>query len=131
MNKIIALLLWSIAGAACADDAGNTASQGAGTVPAALPVVAQAPTHAGKLVYDKWCGICHGRGERMPGTASLQAKYKDAIPAALEDRSDMAPEFVKFYVRNGVMIMPAFRKTEITDADLEVLTEYLSHKKAP
>lgn len=129
MKNAIALVFLAASCAACSKEpAVPTVPAGPAAAATAAP---QAPAHPGKLVYDKWCGICHGRGERMAGTASLQAKYKDAIPAALEDRSDMTPEFVKFYVRNGVMIMPAFRKTEITDADLEVLTEYLSHKKAP
>lgn len=90
----------------------------------------QASHQLGKAVYDSRCGICHGRGERMPGTASLQAKYQGAIPAALEDRRDMPAQFIEFYVRNGVMIMPAFRKTEISDADLQALVEYLG-RRAP
>ncbi|OOG15625.1 p-cresol methylhydroxylase [Pseudomonas sp. C9] len=64
----------------------------------------------------------------MPGTASLAAKYGGSLPAALEERTDMPPAFIKYFVRNGVLIMPAFRKTEITDADLELLVDYLKAK---
>jgi len=137
MKNAIALLFLATACAACSKEPAAPAAPAAtaSTEPASVvdaqPAAPQATTHPGKLVYDKWCGICHGRGERMPGTASLQAKYSGAIPAALEDRSDMNAEFITFYVRNGVMIMPAFRKTEVTDADLATLIDYLSQKKAP
>lgn len=82
----------------------------------------------GKAVFDKWCASCHGTGARMAGTASLEAKYGGSIPAALEQRKDMNPDFIRYFVRNGVLIMPPFRKTEVTDADLAALAAYLSHQ---
>ena len=36
------------------------------------------------------------------------------------------PDFVKVIVRQGVSVMPQFRKTEISDADLEALAAYLA-----
>lgn len=86
-------------------------------------------TARGKKVFDHWCISCHGAGERMPGTASLAVKYGGQVPAALEERGDMTPAFVRHFVREGVMIMPPFRKAEITDADLEALAAYLGSKK--
>lgn len=83
----------------------------------------------GKKVFDKWCGICHGKRERMPGTASLAIKYDGNPPAALEERTDMSAEFIRYNVRNGVMIMPAFRATEISNAELDLLVDYLKAKK--
>lgn len=83
-------------------------------------------TH-GKAVYDLWCAPCHAPGPRKhPGTAALQVLYKDEKPAVLEERLDLTPELVSFYVRNGVSIMPFFRKTEISDKDLEALGAYLA-----
>jgi hypothetical protein len=64
----------------------------------------------------------------MPGTSALAAKYDGQEPAVLEERKDLTPDFIKFVVRHGVSIMPPFRKTEITDAELSVLADYLSHK---
>ena len=81
---------------------------------------------AGDAVFQKWCAPCHGRGADKPGTTALQALYKGTKPAELEDRTDMTPEFVKMYVRHGVSIMPPFRKTEVSDADLAALTAYLT-----
>lgn len=100
----------------------------AGFAAAAAPTKESAPPHRGKQIYDQWCAICHAAAPRMPGTASLEAKYGGNVPAALEDRTDLSPAFIKYFVRNGVLIMPAFRKTEITDADLELLVDYLKAK---
>lgn len=84
------------------------------------------PKSEGERVFDKWCAPCHAPGPRYPGTASLAAKYGDTMPAALEEREDLTPESVAYFVRNGVMIMPPFRKTEITDSELDELGRYLS-----
>lgn len=82
----------------------------------------------GKQVFDKWCAACHASGPRYPGTASLAAKYGKDMPAALEERKDLTPETVAYFVRHGVSIMPPFRKTEITDQQLTALGAYLSHQ---
>jgi len=37
---------------------------------------------------------------------------------------------VKMFVRQGVLSMPPFRKTEITDAELAALGDYIAKKKA-
>jgi len=82
---------------------------------------------AGKVVFDDWCRPCHDIEPRKhPGTAALQVLYKGEKPAALEQRLDLTPDIVSFYVRNGVSIMPFFRKTEIDDRELVDLGAYLS-----
>lgn len=80
----------------------------------------------GKEVFDYWCAACHGDGPGRPGTAALQALYGGQKPALLEERTDLVPELTRSFVRNGVSIMPFFRKTEISDADLEALAAYLA-----
>ena len=80
----------------------------------------------GKAVFTKWCAPCHGDGPGKPGTAALQALYKGAKPAMLEQRTDLVPEITKTFVRNGVSVMPFFRKTEISDAELDALARYLA-----
>jgi mono/diheme cytochrome c family protein len=91
---------------------------------------AQTPADAqlkkGQEVYQYWCWNCHGSGAGKPGTEALRAKYKDARPADLEQRTDLAPLVIKTSVRKGVSIMPIFRKTEISDADLDALAAYLA-----
>ncbi len=106
-----------------------------GAVAASGAVVAQqtvrtGPTapdlKAGKAVFAKWCAPCHAASPRLAGTASLQAKYEGALPAALEDRTDLQPVTISYFVRTGVAWMPPFRPTEISDAQLDELSAYLT-----
>jgi len=83
----------------------------------------------GKQVYEKWCAPCHAAGPGHPGTTALAALYKGAKPAALEDRTDLTSPVVKQFVRKGVSVMPFFRKTEISDVELDALAAYLSKKR--
>jgi mono/diheme cytochrome c family protein len=85
----------------------------------------------GREVFQYWCAACHGAGPTpaRPGTQALQAKYNGAKPAMLESRTDLTPELTKFFVRNGINVMPPFRKTEITDAELNALAAYLARSK--
>lgn len=94
---------------------------------AASSVAQDAQQARGKAVYEHWCTPCHGPDPRKhPGTSALQVLYKGEKPAVLEERLDLTPEIVAFYVRNGVSIMPFFRKTEISDADLAALGAWLA-----
>ncbi len=91
--------------------------------------VAAAPVPAklarGEHVFNYWCAPCHSAGPGMPGTQALQAKYNGKPPALLLQRTDLTPKLVSFFVRNGVSVMPQFRKTEIGDADLDALATYI------
>ncbi|MDE3168544.1 MAG: cytochrome c [Acidobacteriota bacterium] len=80
----------------------------------------------GYAPYQEYCTVCHGAGAGKPGTLALQAKYKGAKPALLADRTDLTPQLIKTYVRNGIAVMPFFRKTEISDADLDAIAAYLT-----
>ncbi len=80
----------------------------------------------GKAVYAEWCAPCHAPGPRRPGTQALDALYKGKKPGVLEERTDLVPALTETFVRRGVSVMPAFRKTEISDADLAALAAYLA-----
>ncbi len=92
----------------------------------------QAQIAQGKQLYEYWCATCHGPGignngaPALPGENALRAKYKGAVPALLHERTDMKPEFVKLFVRQGISIMPFFRKTEIDDVELDAIAAYLT-----
>jgi hypothetical protein len=62
----------------------------------------------------------------LPGTIALETKYKGSKPALLDQRTDLLPPVTKTFVRKGVSIMPFFRKTEVSDADLDALAAYLA-----
>lgn len=82
--------------------------------------------------FEIYCSSCHAQGpEARPGTEALRAKYKGQRPALLSERTDLTPEYVKAMVRNGVSIMPFFRKTEISDAALDSIAAYLTRNNKP
>jgi len=83
----------------------------------------------GHKVYDKWCFPCHGTGVGKPGTDSLRQRGQN--PAVLEERTDLTAPMIKIFVRHGVLFMPTFRKTEISDADLDAIAAYLTRNNKP
>jgi mono/diheme cytochrome c family protein len=85
----------------------------------------------GRQVYDKWCTPCHGAGEGKPGTIAAAALYRGTKPAVLAERTDLTAAGIKTAVRSGVFVMPRFRKTEVTDADLDAIVSYLTRSPAP
>lgn len=74
---------------------------------------AASPPRTPEVIYAKTCGYCHGqhvapviRGRHLP------------------------PEIISQYVRSGPRAMPAFRPTEITNAELKALAQWVSTSKA-
>uniref|UniRef100_A0ABX1PGZ3 C-type cytochrome n=2 Tax=Aromatoleum anaerobium TaxID=182180 RepID=A0ABX1PGZ3_9RHOO len=86
----------------------------------------QTEAERGLAVFQEWCVSCHGIGPGHPGTQALDHRYQGALAGALEQRTDLSPEIVKAFVRNGISVMPFFRKTEISDAELDALGAYLA-----
>jgi len=80
----------------------------------------------GQAVYAHWCAPCHAAGPGHPGTESLQLKYGGQRPSVLLDRTDLSASAVAATVRQGVLLMAPFRKTEITDAELQLLAAYVA-----
>jgi mono/diheme cytochrome c family protein len=83
----------------------------------------------GRAEFQDACAICHGAGPDRPGTSSLQFKYGGRLPALLEQRTDLSPAQVKFYIRHGIAMMPAFRKTELSDEQADAIANYIGHKR--
>jgi hypothetical protein len=65
----------------------------------------------------------------MPGTQALEARYRGARPAALEERTDLTAEFVNAIVRGGLSSMPFYRPTELSAEDLTALNAYLTRER--
>jgi mono/diheme cytochrome c family protein len=80
----------------------------------------------GKATYEKWCAPCHAPGISHPGTHALQAKYAGQKSGVLLEWKDLTPEYVKAMVRTGISVMPHFRKTEISAAELDALADYVA-----
>jgi mono/diheme cytochrome c family protein len=79
----------------------------------------------GKQVYEKWCIHCHGAGEQYPGTWKLALRLGEDN-SVLAQREDLSATYIKYVVRNGFAGMPSFRKLEISDSELDGLTDYLA-----
>ena len=98
---------------------------------AAAPAFAQdATVKKGDELYQYWCATCHGEGPGHPGTTALAAKYKGKLSGLLESRTDLTPQGIRFAVRRGTSIMPFFRKTEVSDPDLDAMIRYLTRPRA-
>lgn len=89
----------------------------------------------GHAAFQYHCEACHGRehvasnGGMLPATASLAIKYHGSVPAALEDRTDLTPAYVTYIVRHGTALMPFFRRTMVSNAELRAIAAYLSRPR--
>jgi mono/diheme cytochrome c family protein len=95
---------------------------------AAAPLWAADPP-AGKKVFDRYCSECHAPGFGHPGTQELELTRGKSL-AILEQRKDLAAEYVRYVVRHGLWEMPPYRPAEIDDARLSELVQYLVAQKA-
>lgn len=85
--------------------------------------------YTGEHVYMLYCEGCHQPGPEGPGTRVLADRLGwDKAP--LKGRADLAPEYVKQVVRNGLLEMAPLRPTDINDEELDRLIEYL-HSPGP
>lgn len=82
----------------------------------------------GEAKFKRWCVACHGEGERHhPGTGALAKLYAGTdTPAVLAQRQDLSYDLLHFFIRNGTSIMPFFRKTELSDDDVQDLAAWLT-----
>ncbi len=105
-------------------------------VTAAFAVAAQeSAAQRGNAKFQHSCAPCHGAGlgddgrAMLPGTDALRIKYKGsvpAVPALLEQRTDLTAPVLKVFLRHGSFSMPPFRPTELTDAEIADVAAYLA-----
>ena len=100
--------------------------------------LAQQPAvQRGNAKFQHSCAPCHGAGvgddghAMLPGTDALRIKYKGAVPAVpalLEERTDLTAPVLKVFLRHGSFSMPPFRPTELTDAEIADIAVYIAEK---
>ncbi len=135
MSRLVAIAVTAAAllGAGAAMAAELAPASGAWARNGARDATKGTPVERGQAVFANRCAICHARRENgrldTPGTVSLTAKYKGERPGALEDRTDLTPDVVKLFVRTGAYAMPQFRKTYVSDAELDALSAYLTRAR--
>lgn len=78
---------------------------------------------AAEALYVEKCSMCHR--EMGMGTVLL-ARRIDPAQAELEDRSNLTAQFVEIVVRQGLGNMPAIPPGEVSDAQLEMIADYLT-----
>jgi mono/diheme cytochrome c family protein len=85
-----------------------------GALIACGPVISAAPSpRAPEKIYASTCGYCHGQH----------------VAPVIRGRA-LPPEAVVQFVRSGPAAMPAFRQTEISDAELKALAAWIHASKA-
>jgi mono/diheme cytochrome c family protein len=99
----------------------------AALIGATLPCIGIADD--GQTVFAEWCAPCHMDSPFAPGTIQLR-QMRGADQAVLERRTDLDAEIIRALVRQGLAGMPKFRRTEINDAELDALVDYLTAPKS-
>ncbi|MEY4761697.1 MAG: Cytochrome c6 [Pseudomonadota bacterium] len=99
------------------------------TLIAALGGAQAADAPDGARVFAKWCAPCHAPGITHPGTHALMAKYSGVKGGDITEWTDVPPDYVKTMVRRGISVMPHFRKTEISDRELDALAGYVTRHR--
>ena len=105
---------------------------GAATIVAAACAIAQESgidretvVAQGREVYLARCEYCHGEGLQKGGTMALQGRYQGAVPAVLDQRTNLTAEFIREVVRTNTNGMAAVRITEVDAQQLDALVAYL------
>ncbi len=95
--------------------------------PVAATRAADAPLSSlqqqGQKLFRNNCFYCHS--EKVWGTLALERR-RPAGDALLEKRTDLVPKFVRSVVRNGLGSMPAYRRTELNDDEVDAIIAYLT-----
>ncbi|MDT0646446.1 cytochrome c [Zunongwangia sp. F260] len=67
----------------------------------------------GRILFDNYCASCHPEGMSGVGLAIINKP----LPKAL----------IKFQIRNGIGVMPAFNEEQLSDEQVENIAEYLHY----
>ncbi len=87
-------------------------------------VVETTAARSGEQIYQRHCQSCHAPGPGHPATLLLAEKLGPE-KAVIKGRADLTADYIKTIVRGGLLEMPPFRPTEITDDELDVIADYI------
>jgi mono/diheme cytochrome c family protein len=101
------------------------ASLGAALAAQAMPkpttLVDRPNATGGEKLFVEHCAMCHGPNGM--GTGLLGRRVQ---PALLEQRNNLAAQYVIMAARRGIGNMPAIPRGEVSDADLKQIADYLA-----
>ena len=123
------VLLTCVLLSACSEDNPKSDMQeGLAIVNKVVEEVEEIAMISGEDIFNMHCLSCHAAGPGHPGTMRLELRLgKDK--SVLTERDDLHPEYIKTIVRQGILLMPPFRPSEITDSELLALATYLAPTK--
>ncbi len=116
---------------ACSDEGSDAGGSAAAP---AMPTQIEAVTFglnsdvAGERLYGRECAYCHVG--RNTGTTMLGKRLPEGTPAQLHERTDLAADYVKIVVRNGMVNMPPLSRAEVSDEELEQIARWLAKEPA-
>lgn len=110
----------------------STVESGAVSPPAvpAMPSQIQAVTFGlssaveAERLYGRECAYCHVG--RNTGTVMLQKRLPQGTPAQLHLRTNLPAAYVRLVVRNGLVNMPPLSRAELSDAELDLIAQWLA-----
>lgn len=79
--------------------------------------------------YALKCAGCHDPGPGHPATMLLE-QMERPVPALI-GRKDLELDYLKTVVRHGLVEMPPFRPTELSDDDIAAIHAYIKDAKPP
>lgn len=80
----------------------------------------------GYSLFSDRCALCHR--EAGPGTFMLERRLGTEL-SILENRDNLTQEYIKTIVRWGIGSMPRFTRGEVSDAELDLIMDYLINEK--
>lgn len=85
------------------------------------------PGGDGKVLFEVHCGYCHLLGGMGTNLLTKQRMMLGETPdkGLLANRTDLTADYVKSVVRMGKGAMPAQTKVDVTDAELQAVSQYL------
>lgn len=109
MNKLLVLSLLATLGA-CSSKQGEVVADGAEN-------------------YERYCAGCHNPGPGHGGTMLLAEK--GAPVPSLIGRKDLDYDYLHSVVRHGMIEMPPFRPTELSDSEIKQIYDHIMAQKLP
>jgi cytochrome c5 len=79
-----------------------------------------------EAMYVEKCSMCH---RRMGMGTLLLARRLGPEHAMLEQRKDLNRELIEFAARNGIGNMPPISRGEVSDEQLDIIIDWLTHQE--
>ena len=79
--------------------------------------------------YERYCAGCHNPGPGHPGTMLLAEKGV-RVPSLI-GRKDLDYDYLHSVVRQGLIEMPPFRPTELSDTEIKQIYDHIMAQKLP